>query len=178
MRIHSILSPKCFVKSSVISGKGVFAADAFEEGEMVAIWGGKIYSSDEIETLSRVFPHFQTHTVSVCPGYYLGTENLFEFDDAEFFNHSCEANIGIKGQIILVARKTIKAGEELTFDYDTTEILAEPFHCFCGKRTCRGIIDGTGWKNDGFIKNNLPYLSWYIQNMVKGSCQEKIFEEI
>lgn len=175
MRIHSLLSPKCFIQNSSIGGKGVFAKESFEEGDIVAIWGGKIYTSKEVESISKSFPHFLTHTVSVCPGYYLGSENLFEFDDCEYFNHSCEANVGVKGQIVLVSRKKISVGEELTFDYDTTEMFSEPFHCNCGQKLCRGIIDGTGWKDDAFLERNQRYLSWYIQDKIGiNSCRELV----
>ena len=167
MRIHSLLSPKCRVLQSTISGKGIFAIEPFQKGELVAVWGGKIYTLDEVSQLSILFPQFGTHTVSVFPGYYLGSENLFEFDDAELINHSCDANVGIKGQIILVARRKIQSGEELTFDYDTTEIVAEPFQCQCGSAKCRNIIDGGAWKDDQFIIDNKDFLSWYILERIK-----------
>ena len=132
----------------------------------MAVWGGKIYTSAEVNQLSTVFSQFSTHTVSVFPGYYLGSENLFEFDDAELFNHSCNANIGVKGQIILVARREIKSGEELTFDYDTTEMAADPFQCQCGSDQCRKIIDGSAWNDPQFVKDNKEYLSWYILDRI------------
>ncbi|MCU0492350.1 MAG: SET domain-containing protein [Chloroflexaceae bacterium] len=166
MRIHSLLSPKCRVGSSEISGRGVFAVEPFAVGELVAVWGGKVYTAEEVERLAEVVPNFATHTVSVFPGYYLGSENLFEFDDAELFNHSCEANVGIRGQVVLVARRPIAIGEELTFDYDTTEVMAEPFTCRCGARLCRGIIDGSGWRDPAFVERNREFLSWYILDML------------
>lgn len=162
MRIHSLLSPRCKVTQSPISGRGIIAIDDFKAGELVAVWGGKIYSADEVNRLAEIFPHFATHTVSVYPGYYLGSENLYEFDDAELFNHSCNANVGVKGQIILVARRSITSGEELTFDYDTTETLADPFECKCGSQNCRGVINGTAWQNPEFIDHNRDFISWYI----------------
>ena len=177
MRIHSILSPKCFIQTSTIEGKGVYSNNFLEEGEIVAIWGGKIYTANEIESLSRSLPHFLTHTVSVCPGYYLGSENLFEFDDCEYFNHSCEANVGVKGQIVLVTRKKIYPGEELTFDYDTTEMFSEPFQCKCGMKLCRGIIDGTGWSDEGFLDRNKEYLSWYMQDRLGINLKKKLREQ-
>jgi uncharacterized protein len=167
MRIHSLVSTKCRVERSEISGCGVFAAEPFAAGEIVAVWGGKVYTAEEVARLAEVFPHFNTHTVSVCQGYYLGSENLFELDDAEFFNHSCEANVGIRGQIILVARRAISAGEELTFDYDTTEVSAEPFACRCGSPLCRRAIDGSGWRDPAWVERNREYLSWYILDLLR-----------
>jgi uncharacterized protein len=174
MRIHSLLSPKCRVERSPISGCGVFAAEPFEAGELVAVWGGKIYTAEEVTRLAQIFPHFNTHTVSVCKGYFLGSENLFEMDDAEFFNHSCDANVGIRGQIILVARRPIAAGEELTFDYDTTEVEAQPFVCRCRSPLCRGTIDGSAWRDPAFVARNREYLSWYIQDLLLQHTQGEL----
>lgn len=170
MRIHSLLSPKCQIQTSPINGKGVFAVEPFAEGELVAVWGGKIYTTEEVSRLAEIFPQFNTHTVSVCEGYFLGSENLFEFDDAELFNHSCDPNVGIRGQLIVVTRRQIIKGEELTFDYDTTEIAAEPFECQCKMPDCRKLIDGSGWRDLRFVKRNRKYLSWYILEKVLGKA--------
>lgn len=167
MRIHSLLSPKCEVRRSGLSGQGVFAKAHFVAGELVAVWGGKVYTTGEIRALAGFASQFETHPVTLCDGYYLGSENLFELDDAEFFNHSCEANIGVKGQVIVLARRNISAGEELVFNYETTEAaVLRPFQCQCGSAFCRGLIDGNAWKDPSFVTRNSGYLSWYIQSLV------------
>lgn len=172
MRIHSLLSPKCEARNSAISGRGVFALAPFEAGELVAVWGGKVYSAEEVERLADIFPHFATHTYSVYDGYYFGSENLFELDDAELFNHSCEPNVGVQGQIVVVARRPIATGEELVFDYDTTETSAEPFACRCRSARCRGTIEGAAWRDADFVRENWNYLSWYIQEKIRREVPE------
>lgn len=167
MRIHSLLSPKCHVARSGIDGRGVFAGESFRSGEIVAVWGGKVYTAEECARLGQAVPHMLTHTISLCEGYYLGSENLFEMDDSELFNHSCEPNLGVQGQVIVVARRDISQGEELTFDYDTTETEADPFLCHCGSRLCRGSVDGSAWLDDAFVKRNWAYLSWHVQESVR-----------
>ena len=167
MRLHSYLSPKCTVKKSKLSGKGVFAKQDIAKDELVSLWGGVVYSTKETEKLSKKYPQFSTHTVSICEGFYLGPINNTGFDDVELFNHGCEPNIGVKGQIVLVARRNIKAGEELLFDYDTTETTDEGwFYCKCNSKSCRKIIDGSGWKDKKFLRKNAGYLSWYIENII------------
>jgi hypothetical protein len=166
MRVHSLLSPKCLIKPSPIAGQGVFADRAFELGEFVAVWGGKIYTAEEVERMAALFPRFASHTVSMCEGYYLGSEDLFELDDSELFNHSCAASVGVQGQVVVVARRPIEAGEELTFDYDTTETSAEPFACRCGMASCRGVVQGAGWRDAEFVRQNWPYLAWHVQQAV------------
>jgi hypothetical protein len=166
MRIHSLLSPKCRIEASSISGSGVFATEPFTVGELVAVWGGIVYTEEECQRLSKVMPHFGTHTIGICKGYFLGSGNLFEFDDAELFNHSCEPNTGVRGQILLVARLPIAAGDELTFDYETVDTIPEDFQCRCGKRLCRGKIDGTAFRKPEFQRMHQGYLSTYIEGLI------------
>ena len=43
--------------------------------------------------------------------------------------------------VTVIAKKDIQAGEEITFDYDTTEFdMAEPFECNCHGNWIRGKI--------------------------------------
>lgn len=59
-----------------------------------------------------------------------------------FLNHSCAPCAVLRGRT-LVALRTIVAGEQITFDYATTEYeMAEPFACGCGAAACRGVIRG------------------------------------
>jgi hypothetical protein len=68
-------------------------------------------------------------------------------DDARyrwrFLNHSCRPNAAVRGRL-LVAVRIIAAGDEVTFDYNTTELeIACPFVCHCGH--CGGeMIRGFG----------------------------------
>ena len=59
-------------------------------------------------------------------------------------NHGCDANVAIDVERrVIVARREIAAGDELRFDYNTTEWdLAEPFVCNCGASTCVGVAMG------------------------------------
>jgi len=59
-----------------------------------------------------------------------------------YTNHSCCPNAKVSGRN-LVAIRDIKAGEEINFDYETTEFeMAEPFQCLCGSSECRKSIRG------------------------------------
>jgi hypothetical protein len=62
----------------------------------------------------------------------------------DFFNHSCDPNIGIRlkanGQIILALRD-IAPHEELTYDFSTYQNNPhERMRCLCGAPSCRGMI--------------------------------------
>lgn len=59
-----------------------------------------------------------------------------------FLNHGCVPNVALRGRAF-VALAPIRAGEEVTFDYDTTEWdMASPFRCHCGNVRCRGEVRG------------------------------------
>jgi uncharacterized protein len=63
---------------------------------------------------------------------------------AMFINHSCEPNCEteeIEGRVWIVARRNIKAGEELTYDYNLYDGEEDdPAPCFCGAKHCRGTM--------------------------------------
>jgi len=44
-------------------------------------------------------------------------------------NHSCGPNLGLQGQVVYVALRDIRAGEELTADYVMTD--AESYEMTC-----------------------------------------------
>lgn len=59
----------------------------------------------------------------------------------KYVNHSCLPNTMINANREFIALKEVKQGEELTFDYKSTEDeLAEKFECNCGNPNCRGFI--------------------------------------
>ncbi|TLD31657.1 hypothetical protein PspLS_02567 [Pyricularia sp. CBS 133598] len=87
--------------------------------------------------------------------------------DLLYINHSCDPSLifDTANLAILVGPKGIRAGEELTFFYPSTEWhMAQPFACLCGAASCRGTISGADamsardlegvWVN-GFIREML-----------------------
>lgn len=59
-----------------------------------------------------------------------------------FLNHSCAPTAFLRGRL-LIAKVDLRAGEEVTFDYHTTEWdMASPFACECGVENCVGIVRG------------------------------------
>jgi len=164
---HSYLSPKCEVqKGSEIHRQGVFAKENIKKGELIALWGGYSMSTKEVEELPKKVLDFG-YPVQVLDNFYIGPKKTSELDDAEMFNHSCDPNAGVKGQIVLVARKNIESGEEICFDYETTDTIELEFNCECGSKNCRGKIDGSSWKNPEFQRKNRDYFSWYILEKIK-----------
>lgn len=64
----------------------------------------------------------------------------------KFLNHSCRPNlVYVAEPRRFIATRAIAAGEELFFNYLTTEwSMSDPFDCRCGMPECRGRIEGFG----------------------------------
>ena len=109
----SFLSPKVEARECAEKGgSGTFAVEPIKEGELVAVWGGRVVG---IETAMALSPFMRRYVVQVEDRQYLAPLDTIE--PADCINHCCRANCGLKGQITLVAMRDIEAGEELTMDY-------------------------------------------------------------
>ena len=71
-------------------------------------------------------------------------------NQARFINHSCDPNCEtqkwlVRGELAigLFALTDVKAGEELTFDYNFERYGDKPMRCYCGTAKCRKFIGGT-----------------------------------
>lgn len=166
MRIHSWLSPKCVAAPSALAGRGVFAVADIAPGELVCVWGGLVVTAAELKAMRSANSLADDGCIAVHDGFWLSSVPGAGVDSTELFNHSCDANAGIKGQIVLVARRAIPEGGEVTFDYETAEVELPPFACRCGSAQCRGTIDGSAWTDAAFVERYEGYLSWYIEQMV------------
>lgn len=69
---------------------------------------------------------------------------------ARFINHSCEPNCEtqkwmVRGELAigLFTLRDVKAGEELTFDYNFERYGDKPMRCYCMSKKCRQYIGGT-----------------------------------
>uniref|UniRef100_A0A915LCG5 Histone-lysine N-methyltransferase n=1 Tax=Meloidogyne javanica TaxID=6303 RepID=A0A915LCG5_MELJA len=80
-------------------------------------------------------------------------------NDARFINHSCEPNaatqkwtVGRQLRIGFFAIRTIRAGEEVTFNYQFERYGKKAQKCFCESSKCTGFIGGT--KEDSGVDSN------------------------
>ncbi len=84
-----------------------------------------------------------------------------------FLNHSCEPNSRVDGRA-LRAMRTIAEGEQITFDYTTTEAsMAEPFQCGCASANClghvRGFIHLTREQQRARVGRLAPHLAGFVR---------------
>jgi len=160
----SYRSPKTVVLDSPIHGRGLFARERIAKDEIVAIKGGYVF--DEA-TLVEVEKTLGSAEIPVADGFSLGPLGEREREGSMLFtNHSCEPNIGVQGQIVFVAMRDIRAGEELTHDWATTDNETYEIACNCGAPSCRGVITGQDWRRADLQRKYRGYIAWYIQRKI------------
>lgn len=113
-------------------GKGLFATETIQEGELIFFVNGRIVTYEEGLRL----PCGGDHSVQIGPDLYVDPQY-----PSKYINHSCEPNAGIRDDLSVVAIRRIEPGDEVTFDYSTC-ILERAFRlkCECGEANCRGWI--------------------------------------
>ena len=75
-------------------------------------------------------------------------------------NHSCDPNTWWADGKSIVARRNIRPGEEVTYDYSTTDVdLVFEMECACGSSNCRGRISNLDYLDPTWREqygSNLP----------------------
>jgi SET domain-containing protein len=140
------------VKASRIHGKGVYAAVNIARGTVIIEYKGQRIDWD---TALERHPHDPTqpnHTFyfSLDAGDVIDAN--VRGNSARWINHSCAPNCEAKemqGRVFIHAKRAIKAGEELFYDYGLvldepyTAQLKRDYQCLCGASRCRGMMLAT-----------------------------------
>lgn len=73
----------------------------------------------------------------------------------QYTNHSCEPNVFFDTtNMVLIALRDIKAGEEFCFFYPSTEYhMARPFSCLCQSEKCLKLISGALHLSNDVLQN-------------------------
>ena len=112
---------------------GLFATDTIKKGTVI-LWLAK----------DSTYVPYPTRTSIQIRNLHL------EHYEGGYMNHHCEPSAEIvvnsrphagQGTIepLVLAKRNIKEGEEITFDYESTEeVMSEPFHCKCHGRLIEG----------------------------------------
>lgn len=166
----SYISPKATVKMSPIQGRGLFAVEAIETGEIVCVKGGAIFNRERLREVSaRMGPA----EVQIAEDLFIGPLLEEEREGSMIFsNHSCEPNIGVRGQIIFVAMRRIEAGEELTHDWAMTDDDDYRMDCRCGSAGCRKVITGQDWRRPELQAKYSGYISWYLVEKIRQEAEQ------
>ena len=148
------LIPVAVAQDAGRKGRGVFATEDIEAGTTVAAFGGRMAHRTEFEQMPE---YRRTHSLQIDADLFLVCPE--EEEPADLFNHSCEPNCGVAGNVLLVAMRDIARGEELTFDYAMSDGSDyDEFACLCEAATCRGTISGSDWRDPEL---QVRYAGWF-----------------
>jgi len=114
-------------RPSKIHGKGIFTTKPIKKGEVLY----KV-PIDKISSTSK--PRY----ARINKGKWVSDPKVLNY-----INHSCDPNIKLdisKEQPILVALKDIKPNQEITCEYNKTEIDGKKVKCNCNSSNCRGYF--------------------------------------
>lgn len=163
----SYLSAKTAVGESAIHGRGLFATAAIAKGEVVAVKGGHIIVR---ETLNKLQPHVGPAEIQIGDDLFICPVTADEREGSMIFsNHSCDPNIGVRGEITFVAMRNISAGEELTHDWAMTDDNDDDaIACRCRAASCRGTISGKDWQRADLQQRYAGYFSAYLAAKIGG----------
>ena len=82
-------------------------------------------------------------------------------------NHSCDPNAWYVGEL-LVTRRRVAAGEELTYDYATgTDELT--LWCHCETYRCRQVVEGTDWTIPQLQERYAGHWAPHLQKLIDGA---------
>jgi uncharacterized protein len=159
---YSYLSPKVERRPNPAKGNcGVFCVAPIARDEVVVMWGGKVLHASEID---RNMPNFTQEILQIDDELYLETPVM---EPSDCFNHSCEPNLGLTGQIGLIAMRDIAVGEEVCLDYAMCDgSNYDEFVCNCGSPNCRGRVTGEDWKRPELWEKYDGYFSPYLQRRI------------
>jgi hypothetical protein len=150
------------VAESRIHGLGVFAARDFMEGETVLIIDDSRVV-DDAHPLRPEWGGFERHCDYLADGQVVLMQS-----PERHVNSSCDPNTYVRtidGVRHVLARRAIKSGEEITYDYVINCHGGAVWQCNCGSSRCRGTIVSsffelpTDWQSE-----YLPLLDeWFVE---------------
>ncbi len=136
--------PGVYVQRSSIHGTGLFADQDFAKGDrMVEYLGEKITKKESDRRYEKQEKRGRVYIFDLNQKWDLDGD--IKRNPAKYANHGCQPNAEsdiIRGHIYIIARKRIKKGEEIVYDYNFPYDDWWERPCLCGGKKCRGYIIG------------------------------------
>ena len=157
-------------RRSPSEGFGLVATRPLARGSLLCVWGGRVVSTARMLALPEVA---RRYALQIDDDHFLVTP-ITGIGAADLVNHSCDPSALLVGADTLVARRDLLPGDEVTYDYATSD--GSPyfgFVCRCGAAVCRGVVSGEDWRDpvlqDRYGDAFSPYLLRRIRGLRAGS---------
>lgn len=156
-----MLTNKAEVKNMKNNENGIFAKELIKEGEVV--WkldkNERSLSKEERDGLPERIRKY---------AYQYGDHYIVVRDDSKFMNHSCDPNTWWYGDDKLIARRNIRKGEEITYDYSTADVgdWKAKWKCNCSSDICREYISGIDTLDVDLQKRYKGHLPSWVQSFI------------
>jgi uncharacterized protein len=161
----SYRSPKTEVRESKIHGRGLFAIADIAKNEIVVVKGGHIVDGKSMR--EKITPVLGPVEIQIDDDLFIAPVTEEERELSMLYsNHSCDANLGVRGEITFAAMRDISAGEELTHDWAMTDNDDYSIECNCGAPNCRQILTGKDWQRPDLQERYAGYFSAYLARKI------------
>ena len=161
----SYRSPKTEVRDSKIHGRGLFATANISKNEIVAVKGGHIVDRKTLR--EKITPVLGPVEIQIDDDLFVAPVTKEERELSMLYsNHSCDPNLGVRGEIAFAAIREIRAGEELTHDWAMTDDDDYSVDCNCGAVNCRKVLTGKDWQRSDLQKRYAGYFSAYLARKI------------
>ena len=167
-----MLHPSIKKKKSRIAGYGLYATAFIPKGAVV--WqidpNAKLYSYGELLEMG-VDINFSV--------YRYKDKYIIAHGDDHYMNHSCEPNAWHKGDDMLVAMKDIYPGDEITYDYVSSEVGCSDgsWECFCGTKKCRKTISDLDCLDKDFQKRFKGHLPSWVEEYIRDEEEKRSYRK-
>ena len=168
----SWIDPRLETRKSPIHGRGVFTKEKIAQGEVIIIFGGTLFSPEEILAGKAVEHSF----AAIADGVFLGHTLEHGNSTDDFVNHSCDPNVWMLDEITVAARRDIAPEEEITADlvmwWEPDEEDVASWACNCGSQACRKVFTSQDWRIVELQEKYKGHLVPYISERIKQLRQE------
>lgn len=156
--------PKTEVRESPIHGRGLFATADIAKDEVVVVKGGHIITREEVREINARLGPVE---IQIGDDLFIAPVTEEERESSMLYsNHSCDPNLGLRGEITFVAMRNLRAGEEFTHDWAMTDDDNSSTKCNCGSLNCRGTLTGKDWQRPELQKRYTGYFSAYLAEKI------------